>query len=60
MVLYIVCFDVSEPVEQQTEQISYWLEFLNSALPLPTTVSDTKWSIILAGITIATSTLCCQ
>ncbi len=49
MVLYVVCFDISKPVEDQVEQISYWLEFLSSALPFPPNTADSKWSILLAG-----------
>lgn len=35
MTVFFVCFNLSDPLDQQTLQISYWLDFLNSSLPLP-------------------------
>ncbi len=33
MVIYLVCFDLSAPVDQQQEQIFYWLHFIHSSVP---------------------------
>ena len=53
MSVYIVGFDLGEPLEIQCQQISYWLDYLNAALPL-STESDAslhqKWCIMLVGL----------
>lgn len=33
--MFFVCFNLGDPLNQQLQQISYWLDFLNSSLPLP-------------------------
>jgi hypothetical protein len=54
MVAYLICFDLSKSLDEQSKQLKFWLKFLNSALPLPqsnSTVIDTaKWIIILVGL----------
>lgn len=52
MVLYLVCFDLSRPLEEQTKQIAYWLDFLHSSLPLPQlpTHTSSAWGILLVGL----------
>lgn len=53
MVTYFLCFDLSEPLEGQIDQVGYWLDFLNSALPLPHNASSTeneKWTIMIVGL----------
>jgi hypothetical protein len=54
MVVYLLCFDLSEPINKQHEQMEYWLNFINSALPLPNRhyqYDDTvKWVILPVGL----------
>lgn len=50
MVIYLLCFDLSKPIEQQREQLGHWFDFLNSALPLPPSSSkynDTSKLVII-------------
>lgn len=35
MTVFFVCFNLAEPLNIQRSRISYWLDFLNSSLPLP-------------------------
>lgn len=53
MVLYLICFDMSAPAQVQNRQLTYWLEFLNSAIETRTTFNDSKqapWRIMLVGL----------
>lgn len=51
MIVYLVCFNLSLSLNEQTEQIAYWLNFLCSSLPLPPVISSNpNWSIILVGV----------
>lgn len=53
MTSMLVCFNLGLPVDLQTQQISFWLDFLNSSLPLPPLPNPgkvPKWSIILVGV----------
>src|SRR5271163_5207081 len=54
MVVYLLCFDLSKPIETQRTQLEYWLNYLNSALPLPGSESkysdNRKWVIMLVGL----------
>ena len=50
MVVYVVCFDLRAPNEVQKQQISFWLEFLSSALPKTSPSSNPRWTIMLAGL----------
>lgn len=54
MVAYLVCFDLGAKVQEQIDQVSYWLNFLESSLPLPPSSSppqrDGKWVIFLVGL----------
>lgn len=47
--LYLLCFDLSRTLKEQFEQVSYWLDFLNSALPLDGP-DNRSWSIIIVGL----------
>lgn len=40
MTIYLVCFNLSEPLDEQKQQVSQWLDFLNSSLPLPYHLSN--------------------
>jgi hypothetical protein len=46
MVVYIVCFDLEQNPQDQINQIAFWLQFLNSALPkfLPSS------TVMIAGL----------
>lgn len=52
MVTYLVCFDLGAPLDEQTKQVAYWIDFLNSSLPIPSSSSheDARWTIILIGL----------
>lgn len=52
MILYLVCFDLSQPLQEQIDQITYWLDFLHSALPLPPSRAPPRsdWGILLVGL----------
>lgn len=53
MAAYLVCFDLGASIEEQTKQVNYWLSFLYSSLPLPTSPTaqkDKKWIIFLVGL----------
>lgn len=52
MILYLVCFDLARPLEEQIQQISYWLDFLHSSLPLPPppVLPNSNWGILLVGL----------
>lgn len=50
MSLYLVCFDLSKSLNDQNKQIAYWLDFLNSSLPLPPSGSQSNWGIIIVGV----------
>eukprot|EP00026_Physarum_polycephalum_P002549 Phypoly_transcript_02556.p1 GENE.Phypoly_transcript_02556~~Phypoly_transcript_02556.p1 ORF type:complete len:750 (+),score=131.28 Phypoly_transcript_02556:408-2657(+) len=51
MVVYILCYDYSAPQQIQQEQISYWLDFLQSTLPTTpiTSKSSPKWQVMVVG-----------
>lgn len=53
MVTYLVCFDLAASLQEQMDQVRYWMDFLNSSLPIParsTSEADEKWTIILVGL----------
>jgi hypothetical protein len=54
MVVYLLCFDLSDTCETQYDQLAYWMDFLNSALPLPQGDNkynkDAKWVILPVGL----------
>lgn len=50
MVLYILCYDLHQPRNVQLAQIAYWLDFLNSSLPISDSISSEKCCIILVGL----------
>ena len=50
MICIIVCFNLALPLAGQMQQITYWLDFLNSSLSLPPPLSIPKWKIILVGV----------
>ena len=49
---FIVCFNLGEPVLEQTRQISFWLDFFTSSLSIPLLKAGSipKWIIILVGL----------
>lgn len=53
LVAYLVCFDLGATMEEQSNQVSYWLNFLNSSLPLPSGTGvqcNGKWAVFLVGL----------
>jgi hypothetical protein len=48
MVVYIVCYDLSASPELQSEQLSYWLNFLHSNL-YGSPEGQSKWQVIIVG-----------
>lgn len=52
MVTYVVCYDLGVSIQEQMDQVRYWLDFLNSSLSLPSrsASNDDKWTIILVGL----------
>ena len=51
MALYLVCYDLAQPMNEQIKQVNYWLNFLNSSLdlPPPPVPEDSKWNIMIIG-----------
>lgn len=49
MVVIVVCYDLTQPPNIQLQQLSYWLDFLQSALPPSTSASKSKWKVIIVG-----------
>jgi len=53
MVLYLLCFDLSEPPSKQQTQLQYWLSYLNSLLcaghRILTTHAYSNWRVMLVG-----------
>ncbi len=56
MVIYLVCFDLSATVQQQQDQICYWLHFIHSSIPnlpqLYTTPDNDRrnWRVLVIGL----------
>lgn len=51
MTLYLVCYDLALPRGEQLAQISYWLDFLCSSLPIPSQgAPNSTWNIMLVGL----------
>lgn len=51
--VYLVCFDLGATIEEQANQITYWLSFLDSSLPLPSSTAvehNGKWTIFPVGL----------
>lgn len=49
--VYLVCFDLSLAVEEQKEQILYWLNYLHSLVPDPdATFSAHRCHVLLVGL----------
>lgn len=48
MVVYLLCFDLSKSTEEQITEVLYWLEYLNSSLPLLGGVP--KFTILVVGL----------
>lgn len=46
MVIYLVCFDLSQPEDKQMQQITFWLEYLNSTL---TAARSTSTTVMIFG-----------
>lgn len=54
MVLYLVCFNLADPLSEQRKWIDYWLGYLHSLLcatsqPIPSDHALSKWRVILVG-----------
>lgn len=50
MVVYIVCYSLEDDAKEQQSQLTFWLEFLNSALPLASKLSSSKWKVMVVGL----------
>jgi hypothetical protein len=50
MASMLVCFNLGLPAPEQSKQITYWLDYLNSSLDLSPLNSTPKWNIILVGV----------
>lgn len=52
LVIYILCFDLAQTADEQIKQVAYWLNFLNSALPLPppSQPAVSNWSVMITGL----------
>jgi hypothetical protein len=48
MVVYILCYDYSASHNIQDEQLSYWLDFLQSTLPT-SPEAKSKWRVMVVG-----------
>jgi hypothetical protein len=48
MVVYILCYNYSAPEDVQQDQISYWLDFLQSTLP-SSSQPTSKWQVLIVG-----------
>jgi hypothetical protein len=49
MVVYILCYDYSASHDIQYEQLSYWLDFLQSTLPTSSHEAKSKWQVMVVG-----------
>lgn len=53
MVLYLVCFDLSAPINEQRKQIHTWLHYLHSLLSRETyeavDLTTAKWRVLIVG-----------
>ena len=49
MVVYVVCYDLSADPQDQHEQLSYWLDFLQSTLGPSAAESHSKWRVVIVG-----------
>ena len=51
-VRYVVCFDLSKPLNQQVEQLHYWLNFLDTSLTAGDGVGEvgSAWKVALVGL----------
>ncbi len=56
MVVYLVCFNLSETPEEQRAQIFYWLQFLNSSVPNLTVLNTSPESTNNNNTTTSTTT----
>ena len=50
MIVIILCFSLAGSFDYQSNQITFWLDFLNSSLSLPSLSSNPKWTILLVGV----------
>jgi hypothetical protein len=50
MVVYLVCYSLEVDAEEQQFQIAFWLDFLNSALPLSSKSIRSKWQVMIVGL----------
>eukprot|EP00026_Physarum_polycephalum_P001439 Phypoly_transcript_01440.p1 GENE.Phypoly_transcript_01440~~Phypoly_transcript_01440.p1 ORF type:complete len:1130 (-),score=207.03 Phypoly_transcript_01440:9-3374(-) len=54
MASILVCFNLGLSLDEQSQQITYWLDFLHSSLALPhladSSKSLPKWNIIIVGV----------
>jgi hypothetical protein len=53
MVVYLLCYSLEASPEEQCRQIAFWLEYLNSALPLSRnspSARTSKWNIMIVGL----------
>ncbi len=52
--MYLVCFDLGVDLKEQLNQLTYWLDYLNSILSSPEAINDPeskkKWSVMIVGL----------
>ena len=50
MVVYLVCYSLQVPASEQESQVGFWLQFLNSALPMTSQLASSKWKVMMVGL----------
>ena len=50
MVVYLVCYSLQVPANEQQSQVKFWLQFLNSALPMTSQLASSKWKVMMVGL----------
>lgn len=51
MTIYLLCYDLQQPPEDQLQQISYWLKYLNALLPGKSTLQQSpSFRIFIVGL----------
>lgn len=50
MVVYVVCVKLEDDGVAQMKQLSFWLQFLNSAIPQAGKSRFSKWLVMIVGL----------